>query len=365
MIHLCLDFIRKMKRLFAILLIGGMLFPSCETEFSVIAPWKDITVVYGLINPGDSVHYIKINKAFLGKVDANVMAQIRDSLEYDPANLEVKVIEMKNGVWEKEYELTAITDTSKPSGTFYAPEQTIYTFFAKDMDPDNEMALLINNISTNKEVTANSPIIDNATGFMVNHGTPDIAFIRNNGDFLDPIAEWNSAKDGKRYQFSMRFNYLERNLDTGAETNKYIEIAYPTTTSSDIDGGQAMTVVIRADEFFNKIKVVLLPVSPSNNVERCIGYLDFFLDIGTEDLNTYIEVNEPSSGIVQERPEFTNIKDSKGNGQVGIFTCRTRNQILSKPLDKGNLPNNTVLYLKTGDFAQYGFVDGTLFNCPN
>ena len=162
----------------------------------------------------------------------------------------------------------------------------------------------------------------------------------------------------------MRFNYIERDLDTQEEVNKYIEMTFPTTTSSDVDGGEDMTVVIRADEFFDKIKAVLLPVSPSNNVERCIGYLDFFLDIGTEDLNTYIEVNEPSSGIVQERPEFTNVRDSKGNDQVGIFTCRTRNQILGKPLDKGNLPNNTVLYLETGDFAQYGFVDGTLFNCP-
>ena len=141
-------------------------------------------------------------------------------------------------------------------------------------------------------------------------------------------------------------------------------MTFPTINSSDIDGGEEMKVVIGAEEFFNKIKADLLPVSPNNNVERCIGYLDFFLDIGTEDLNTYIEVNEPSSGIVQEKPEFTNIKDGKGNDQVGIFACRTRQQILNKPLNKGNLPSNTVLYLETGEFAQYGFVDGTLNGCP-
>ena len=51
-----------MKRLSIIMLLGCVVFTSCETEFSVIAPWEDVTVVYGLINPGDSIHYIKINK---------------------------------------------------------------------------------------------------------------------------------------------------------------------------------------------------------------------------------------------------------------------------------------------------------------
>ena len=353
-----------MKHKISVFLISLLVFSGCETEFSVIAPWEDITVVYGLINPNDSIHYVKINKAFLGKADANSMAQVRDSSEYNPAELDVKVVELKDGLWDAIYEVTAITDTNKPSGTFYAPDQTIYTFFANNLNTDNELALIIKNTSTNKKVSGQSPIINNAGSFKVNNGTPDIPFVQGNGDFLDPVAKWKSAQDGKRYQLTMRFNYIERNLDSGVEYNKYIELTFPTTNSSDVDGGDEMSVVIRAEEFFNKIKSDLLPVSPSNNVERCIGYLDFYLDIGTEDLNTYIEVNEPSSGIVQEKPEFTNIMDEKGNDQVGIFTCRTRQQILNKPLDKGNLPNNTVLFLETDEFAQFGFVDGTLFNCP-
>ena len=336
-----------MKHKISVFLISLLIFTGCETEFSVIAPWEDITVVYGLVNPNDSIHYIKINKAFLGKADANSMAQIRDSSEYNPSELEVKVVEIKDGAWKEVYELSAITDTNKPSGIFYAPEHTIYTFFANSLDTDNELALIIENTVTNKEVYGQSPMINPASSFKVNNGTPDIPFVQGNGDFLDPVAKWKSAQDGKRYQLTMRFNYIERNLDSGNESNKYIELTFPTTNSSDVDGGEEMSVVIRAEEFFNKIKSDLLPVSPSNNVERCIGYLDFYLDIGTEDLNTYIEVNEPSSGIVQEKPEFTNIVDEKGNDQVGIFTCRTRQQILNKPLDKCNLPNNTVLFLET------------------
>ena len=41
------------------------------------------------------------------------------------------------------------------------------------------------------------------------------------------------------------------------------------------------------------------------------------MTVGSEDLNTYIKVNEPITGIVQKRPQFTNI-----NNGIGIFSSR-------------------------------------------
>ena len=45
-----------------------------------------------------------------------------------------------------------------------------------------------------------------------------------------------------------------------------------------------------------------------------------------------MEVNEPSTGIVQEKPEYTNIKNDKGEDEIGIFSCRYQTTPLSKPL---------------------------------
>ena len=41
------------------------------------------------------------------------------------------------------------------------------------------------------------------------------------------------------------------------------------------------------------------------------------MTVGTEDLDTYLKVNEPITGIVQQRPVFTNI-----NNGIGIFSSR-------------------------------------------
>jgi hypothetical protein len=58
------------------------LLASCNTEINTADMWQNIPVVYAIVNPNDSVHYIRINRAFLGNLPAADMAQHGDSLQY-------------------------------------------------------------------------------------------------------------------------------------------------------------------------------------------------------------------------------------------------------------------------------------------
>jgi len=40
------------------------IFVSCETGFNAIADYKEIAIVYGVLNQEDTIHYLRINKAF-------------------------------------------------------------------------------------------------------------------------------------------------------------------------------------------------------------------------------------------------------------------------------------------------------------
>ena len=44
-----------------------ILFSGCDNEVDINADWKETIVVYGLLNPNDSIQYIKVNKAFLNE----------------------------------------------------------------------------------------------------------------------------------------------------------------------------------------------------------------------------------------------------------------------------------------------------------
>ena len=80
-----------MKQTIFPFLVLAILFTSCETEVDLNAPYKNTTVIFGLLDPdynGDNVisvqdtQWIKINKTFLGEGDNNNYAAVRDSSEY-------------------------------------------------------------------------------------------------------------------------------------------------------------------------------------------------------------------------------------------------------------------------------------------
>ena len=76
-----------------------------------------------------------------------------------------------------------------------------------------------------------------------------------------------------------------------------------------------MNQKITGEEFFN---FIANSVSSDNTVNRRVNNLDLLFSVGSSDLATYITLKEPPTGIVQERPIFTNI-DSNG---IGLFSCR-------------------------------------------
>ena len=89
-----------MKGLYRLLVVltavlAGSVWYGCSTDFDVNAEWRDVTVIYGLLDQADSVHYIKVTKAFLGAGDAYHMAAVKDSSHYENVKVEYEVFHNK------------------------------------------------------------------------------------------------------------------------------------------------------------------------------------------------------------------------------------------------------------------------------
>ena len=87
-----------MKKYSSLLILAVILFSlaSCKKTLTVNAEWKDVTVVFGLLDQTESVHYVKVTKAFLGPGDALQFAAISDSSNYDSLSLQVYMQEYNN-----------------------------------------------------------------------------------------------------------------------------------------------------------------------------------------------------------------------------------------------------------------------------
>ena len=298
----------KIKNL--LFLILPILF-SCETDFDVNANWKDVTIVYGLIDPNNEDQLIKINKAYLGQGDAIQMASISDSTNYDPSNLIVKIHRVREQVFNTYDTLSTVvlTDTvlDKDDGLFSTDDNIIYTFKKPSSfyNTNSIYVLEILNLSSGQKVTSETEIINSFSFESLN---PSFEWGLYNGELADSLRfrtkniEWQNSINGVIYQLDILINYLESGIVNSLSWSQPI-VEYSSGN---------MSLKIKGDQFFQFLENNL-----DNNTTKQFLNLDLVMTIGAQDLKTYIDVNQPFSGIVQERPVFSNID----NG-VGLFSSR-------------------------------------------
>ncbi|MBK6346085.1 MAG: DUF4249 family protein [Bacteroidales bacterium] len=321
---------------------------GCETDFDVTAPWKDITVVYGLISQNDSVHYIKVNKAFLGEGNAYTYAQIADSSSYGD-NIEVTIVEKAKNGSTRSFACEPTTVFDKEPGIFYYPEQEVYktTFKVPVNYTEQELmySLVIRNKITGKIVSAQTPLVKDFT-IETPRPAQQIDFISENNQKI----KWISAKDGRRYNIAIRFWFADVMETTHDTVARYIDWNLTSTKSSTIEGGESLEILYSPLSFYEVCKN-LVPVRESyglnyteNDVDvRLADRFEFRFMVAGDELNTYMEVNEPATGIVQEKPEYTNIV----NG-IGLFSSRYT-KFISIPVGsrtQDNLVEQNIRFIK-------------------
>ncbi len=314
------------------LLIFISVLSSCKTDLNVNAPYKDTPVVYGLLNQNDSIHYVKITKAFLGQADAYQMAQIRDSSEYADV-LDVKIMETNKGTVLRTFNLQRTLIKNKSQGTFYSPEHYVYAFPTPNqpLKPEYKYELKVINNELDMEISSETDLVH---PFTIKKPTEapqaSISFYSIN-NVSDYSIEWISAVNAKRYNILVVFNYKEVDKTANDTITRKIEWVY-NFKSKTIRGGEEMAFNMTGNEFFGKIAQNI--PNAASNIERLVHTMDFYFSVAGEELNTYMEVNEPVTGIVQEKPEYTNIV----NG-IGIFSSRLNKAVQNKGLTQQTARN--------------------------
>ena len=297
-----------MKKIYLLVSVFTIIFTSCDTDFDVNAEWEEVTVVYGLLDAGDEMktQQIKISKAFLGKMDALQMAQFADSINFDQGELAVKVIRVKNNGIRDTIALDEVP-TLRNDGVFN-DSIIVYTFENNNfLNSNSEYELLIKNNITGNEVSSATNIIsgfnfDMGAGFPFGFIETWIPGNPSATKFSSTVVTWgNSTDNGVQYQIELIFNYNENDI---AKNLIYTSTVLEETNIFEFEG----------EKIFNFLKNELVK---DPLIERKFLSIDLIMTVGSEDLKTYRIINEEITGIVQERPQFTNI-----NNGIGLFSSR-------------------------------------------
>ena len=101
------------------------LFFSCSTDVDLYAEYKEMPIIYGLLDATADTNFVKITRAFYVQGDAYQSALNPDSSNY-AGKLDARLIEYCNGDSVREIILDTITLHGKQQGTFYSPDQKMY-----------------------------------------------------------------------------------------------------------------------------------------------------------------------------------------------------------------------------------------------
>src|SRR5258705_7263362 len=296
------------KSAVSLALAAAVLFNSCSTDINLLENYKPITVVYGLLNVNDSIQYIKVNKAFLGEGNAIVMAQQGDSINYKPGELTVQLQQLNPSTGEVLQTITCDTTTQIPKsdGLFSNPYQMLFKTNAF-IDESSNYKELIDRAVDGVQISAVTPVVDSVE-ITFPTAVNLVRFYTISQSYVTFVLKWKHSADAEIYSTRIRFTYYD-SLVVAPFTKDTItlEINLPDILKGTSALAAIKNVELKGLDFYNFIDA---SVNPNPNAVRWADdELEISLSAGAEDLNTYIEVNKPSLGIIQEKPVFSNINN--------------------------------------------------------
>ncbi|MCD6018860.1 MAG: hypothetical protein K0S53_1981 [Bacteroidetes bacterium] len=330
---------------------------SCKNDLDVLAPGEESVSVYGVLNPNEPVQKIRINKVFLTDGDALEVAQDPNQINYGPGELHVTLqrfmsassttptLTTVGNATRKEIVLTETVVTT--AGGNFSQEQRLWQTSDK-LYTSGEYRLLIKNVSSGKEFTAQSIMIDSVKShnimpfiFIPNTypvhcgvgnagyvaatipgtGTQPNAYINYNVLSQTKKIIFKSVPNAKLYKVTMRFHYID-SLMGGAGIRNYVDMSFPSLTSTTIAGNEELSVSFGVADFYSLLASEIPKKTTGSIRHRTAHYMEYIIEACSENMSTFLLVNQPSTTIAQDKPNYTNIV-----GGTGIFASTSKTSL--------------------------------------
>ncbi len=365
-----------MKQLFfpLLALVAVCILPSCSEKFKVAAPYKNISVVYGLLDQADTAHYIRIQKAFLDdNKSAVAMAKEPDSNFYANITVVIKKVDMYNQQVIGTIPLTRVDLTNegypKPAGVFFNTPNYAYKF-KENLDSLLIYRLVITNNSTGEKDSAEAPVINDIssatftvkliddTGVdarQINFASSSLTSTVPNlyGTYTPP---YNFKFEGYSspaavVQSVITFHWVDSNIATGQKVPHSYDFDLGTISFTS---GTSFIYKPKKVDLVNGIYGGMGPAP--QYIVRLIDRCDLSFYLGTYDLSTYIQIQSLQGiGLTgnEIQATYTNIKGV--NKAQGIFTSKgTRT-------GKVTVDASTISFLKTSPISTNARIVGTAY----
>lgn len=317
---------------------------ACNEKLNIAAPYKNITVVYGLLNMADTAHYVRIQKAFMDENQSAIdMAQVADSSFYNALNVVVKEFTAAGSL------VTTIplakVDLAKEgypkeTGAFFNTPNYAYKF-KHPLNPSYNYRVVITNTNTGNVDSATTNILNNndPSKFGIREwksGLYQLSFeniFRSNGKMDETSFDADIPLGAGAVELLLRFNWTDSNILTNVATKEFADFNNFDIVNNFTPGVTTNVNFTTVNKNLYDFLAGALGKPKDGNHYRYMDSCDMILYIAGVEYQRYRDLNANKGGLTANeiRPVYSNIK---GKDVMGLFSTRTFTQKLQIPLTK-------------------------------
>ncbi|MBR1549796.1 MAG: DUF4249 family protein [Bacteroidales bacterium] len=327
-----------MRKLLYLIPVVVLLFTACEVEFSPNASWKNVPVVYCLLDQDDDTTWVRVQRCYLAEDNIYNYGQNSDSINYPHGAITVSLLAYENGT-QKDSMAFEYTTRDRDTGNFASTAQPLYFFRTKNRLKENyTYVLTIRNAADNAILATTDPIslIKQTNANLITKPTVTVYngdTLSGGLDFYDPMGnnmlgcqiKWNHLENARLYQPFVRFYYkrsdsvlYHADFMCPKVSSKYSEVYYS------------------RDLFLDQIRNYF---AGDTTRKLFVPRVDMYLTCCSEDLNAYLNTVSNTGDIAQSTEVYNNIK-----GGVGVFAARRTHLFKRMPANADMTPNRGLLY---------------------
>lgn len=321
----------KFLRLLPLAVFMSFFLVSCNEDIDFTGTASEAPVVYCLLDQNDTLHYVKITRAFAGNNNATEVAQIADSSYYD--QVDVKIEQWAGPVKIGEYQLTDTTITGKTPGAFYNPDQKVYYFKEPNLKvtetvntPGGQQTFnveyrLIASINNGEFVVNAKTELVQGTGITTPIGQGAYAFVNYNNGTTNYLQQNVKVNAGNSSVVETRLELVMDEYFNGVPVQKSFFWKLGYVSIDNFASGNIAAFKANGETFLNLVKQNV--TNDPTITRRVLKEIRLYATCGSSDLNTYMIVNQPSSSLAQTKPTYTNLTTSDNRPVIGIFSSRS------------------------------------------
>jgi hypothetical protein len=341
--------VRQLTLLGMAAVVALLIWTRCSNEFDLIAEWKEIPVVYGIISPDDTAHYIRVEKAFLDpNTSALVTAQIADSLYYPENAISVFLVRVTSG---EEYQLRRVDGNLeglvRDSGTFAQAPNYLYKIRDNEIlggiRKREQYRLVVRRADNQEDITAVTLVPDETSLRLpdLNDAIPLINFFPRSTTTI----RWSHDQNSAKFSVNISVRYREENAQGAIMSRDTLLWKVGELNAQNL---QSTSIEAAGSAFYTFLAENIPPAAAGRT--RFFDRFEIIVTGGGREIRDFIAVQEANAGLSGAEIIRTYSNMSEG---YGIFSARNVTRFPGIRVDKRTVDSMDINPLTVG--LNFGF----------